>query len=400
MNSHSINRMFCIIPPYVFEKMLESKDKAVRDSALTSMMMSSQIRGERIASALMGNLALSASGNGRRTVFDCHNSFSLNGAVLARSEDGPASGDDSANRLFDGLGITRDFLADVLDRNSLDDQGGRLDGYVHYGIDYNNATFDGSVMRFGDGDGDQFTDFTLSLDVIAHELGHGVTQFTSDLVYENQSGALNESFSDVFGSLVKQWSENQTVDQADWIIGKDVWTPGVNGDALRSLKSPGEAYVNHPVFGTDPQPSHFRKYIPLPLSRDNGGVHLYSGIPNKAFYETAMRIGGNAWEVSGQVWYQALRESNKNATFQDFATSTHEEAKTNWGTDVAQSVAEGWKEVGIVIAGASFGTSRGSRRDPSTGNVSLADIMRELGKITDRIDALEKPKTATSRRKS
>ncbi len=396
MNQHPINRLFCIIPPYIFEKMLESKDKAVRDSALNSMLLTSQIRGERLASAVMGNLALSASGNGRRTVFDCQNSFSLNSAVMSRSEDGPTSADESTNRLFDGLGTTRDFLAEVFDRNSLDDRGGRLDGYVHYGVDYNNATFDGSVMRFGDGDGQQFTDFTLSLDVIAHELGHGVTQFTSDLEYQDQSGALNESFSDVLGSLVKQWSENQTVDQADWLIGQDVWTPGVNGDALRSLKSPGEAYVNHPLFGTDPQPSHIRKYIPI--TRDNGGVHLYSGISNKAFYETAMRIGGHAWEVSGQIWYQALRSSSKDATFQEFATSTYDEAKTNWGTDIAQSVAEGWKEVGIIIAGVLPGVSRSPRREQNRPSVSLADIMRELDKITNRIDALEKPKGTTRRR--
>ena len=390
--------LYCIIPPYIFEKMVESTDKAIRDSALSSLTHSAQVRGERLAMAGMGVSAASTAGNGRRTIFDCKNSFRLSDGVLARSEDGQASADDSVNRLFDGLGTTRTFLSQVFERDSLDDQGGRLDGFVHYGADYNNATFDGSVMRFGDGDGQQFTDFTKSLDVIAHELGHGVTQFTSDLLYQDQSGALNESFSDVFGSLVKQWFNGESVDQADWLIGKEVWTPGVNGDALRSLKSPGKAYVNHPLFGTDPQPDHFNKYIPT--TRDNGGVHLYSGIPNKAFYETAMLIGGNSWETSGHIWYQALQSSSVNPTFHEFATTTYEEALTTFGASTAQFVAEGWKSVGIIIGVGGVSVARRGGTIDNASSTSLADVMYELSKITRRLDALEAPAASTRRRRS
>ena len=389
-------RLFCIIPPYIFEKMLESKDKATRDAALNSLLLSSQIRGERLATMELGPGVALTTGSARRTIFDSKNSFLLSDAVLARSEDGPASDDGSVNRLFDGLGVTRDFLSEVFSRNSLDDRAGRLDGYVHYGFDYNNATFDGSVMRFGDGDGEQFTDFTLSLDVIAHELGHGVTQYTSDLVYRDQPGALNESFSDVFGSLVKQWSNGETVEQADWLIGKDVWTPGVNGDSLRSLKAPGKAYVNHPLFGTDPQPDHINKFVNT--TRDNGGVHINSGIPNKAFYEVAMRIGGNSWEISGQIWYQALQESSRRATFQEFAIKTHEVASA-LGAQVAQSVSEGWKEVGITtMAPATTVARRGRIRDVAQ-EVSLGDLMKELVKITKRLDDLEKGSGWAARRR-
>ena len=252
-------------------------------------------------------------------------------------------------------------------------------------------------MRFGDGDGEQFTDFTLSLDVIAHELGHGVTQYTSDLVYRDQPGALNESFSDVFGSLVKQWSNGETVEQADWVIGKDVWTPGVNGDSLRSLKAPGKAYVNHPLFGTDPQPDHINKFVNT--TRDNGGVHINSGIPNKAFYEVAMRIGGNSWEISGQIWYQALQESSLRATFQEFAIKTHEVASTAWGAQVAQSVSEGWKEVGITTMAPAMTMARRGRGREVAQEVSLGDLMKELAKITKRLDDLEKGSGGTARRR-
>ncbi|MFD2122051.1 M4 family metallopeptidase, partial [Streptomyces cirratus] len=123
----------------------------------------------------------------------------------------------------------------MFQRNSIDDRGMRLDGYVHFGMKFNNAFWDGQQMVFGDGDGKMFGDLTGSRDVIAHELTHGVTEHTAALEYHNQSGALNESMSDVFGSLVKQWSLKQKADEADWLIGADVWTPGIDADALRSM---------------------------------------------------------------------------------------------------------------------------------------------------------------------
>ena len=136
-------------------------------------------------------------------------------------QDGPLASDPSANRAFDGLGKTRDFYDKILGRNSIDDHGMRLDGYVHRGRNYNNAFWDGQHMVFGDGDGVIFTDFTGSLDVIGHELTHGVTEFAAGLEYHTQSGALNESVSDVFGAVVKQWSLKQTADKADWLIGAE-----------------------------------------------------------------------------------------------------------------------------------------------------------------------------------
>ncbi len=129
-------------------------------------------------------------------------------------------------------------------------------------------------MVFGDGDGELFQRFTVSLDIIGHELTHGVTEDEAALMYVNQSGALNESVSDVFGSLVKQHALGQTAEQADWLIGNGLLTDAVQGVALRSMKDPGTAY-DDPVLGDDIQPGHMSKYVKM--TGDNGGVHINSG---------------------------------------------------------------------------------------------------------------------------
>src|SRR5678816_1031186 len=96
---------------------------------------------------------------------------------------------------------------------------------IHYGVRYNNAFWNGSQMTYGDGDGSIFLDFSNANDVIGHELTHGVTQYSLQLNYTNDAGGLNESLSDCFGSMFRQWEENQTVKQADWLIGKDIMGP-------------------------------------------------------------------------------------------------------------------------------------------------------------------------------
>jgi Zn-dependent metalloprotease len=304
------------------------------------------------------------------------------------------------NRAFTGLGDTRDFYKEVFDRDSLDGRGMRLNGYVHYGSQYNNAFWDGSQMVFGDGDGVLFTDFTKSLDVIAHELTHGVTEFTAGLDYHNQSGALNESISDVFGSLVKQWSKKQTADQADWLIGAEVFTPDIDADALRSMKAPGKAY-NSPAIGRDPQPDHMSKYVHLPDTDDgdSGGVHINSGIPNRAFYLTATAIGGFAWDAPGHIWYATLQASSAQTNFQEFADTTFLKAGQLYGSQSAeqQAVLLAWKEVGIRISGARAlaGTTTRMRRPPATAAANghddeAADVLRRIEQLSSELSMLAK----------
>jgi Zn-dependent metalloprotease len=205
-------------------------------------------------------------------------------------------------------------------------------------------------MVFGDGDQQLFNRFTVALDVIGHELAHGVTEDEAKLMYFNQSGALNESLSDVFGSLIKQYALKQKAEDADWLIGKGLFTKKIKGTALRSMKAPGTAFDDK-LLGKDPQPGHMDDFVQT--YDDNGGVHINSGIPNHAFYQVATRIGGFAWERAGRIWYDALRDSRlrPNSGFLRFARITYDVAGRLYGAnkDEQKAVKEGWKAVGINV---------------------------------------------------
>jgi Zn-dependent metalloprotease len=388
----------CIMPPHILKKLSENPDSKIRDAALKTMLTTANLRGVRSVRSLLG-FAATASAGGRRTVFDCANGVNLNSATLLQTEDGAPSGDETANRAFDGLGTTREFYKEVLERDSLDGRGMRLNAYVHYDSAYNNAFWDGSQMVFGDGDGDLFTDFTKSIDVIAHELTHGVTGFSAGLIYHNQSGALNESISDVFGSLVKQWDAKQTAEEADWLIGKGVFTPGTADDALRSMKEPGKAY-NNQILGRDPQPDHMSKYVHQPdnPAGDNGGVHINSGIPNKAFYLASIRIGGHAWEAPGHIWYAALKASSQTTEFQAFADLTYLQAGLLYGEQSTeqQAVLSAWKEVGIKISGVrsiAAATAQMKKKQllaTSNGQDRDQDMARKIEELTGRLASLSR----------
>jgi Zn-dependent metalloprotease len=205
-------------------------------------------------------------------------------------------------------------------------------------------------MVFGDGDGQLFNRFTISLDVIGHELTHGVTEDEGPLDYQAQSGALNESISDVFGSLVKQHALGQTADQADWLIGAGLLAEGVQGKALRSMAEPGTAF-DDPVLGKDSQPAHMRDYVRT--VDDNGGVHTNSGIPNRAFSLVATKLGGSAWDRAGRIWYESLRDPTLSRTsgFRRFGHLTERVAKRLYGegSDEATAVADAWEQVGVKL---------------------------------------------------
>ena len=374
----------CITPPHLLKKLLESSNKDVREAALNTLITTAHLRGERITRATQGFAA--APSQGRRTILDCRSSTRLETARVVRSENGEASHDDAVNRAFDGFGVTREFYLEAFERNSIDGKGMRLDGYVHRGRKYNNAFWDGREMVFGDGDGVTFTDFTKSLDVIAHELTHGVTENTAGLEYHQQSGALNESISDVFGSLVKQWSLKQTAADADWLIGTEVFTPEIQADALRSMRAPGKAYDNN-LFGKDPQPDHMSRYVQLPDTEDGdfGGVHINSGIPNKAFFLVATGIGGNAWQAPGHIWYAGLKASGPSTDFQEFADTTYAKAGELYGTASIEqkAVLNAWGEVGIRITGAQAEPGPG-------GGDAISALSRQIEALATQVAAIAK----------
>ncbi len=346
----------CIVPPHILREVIQRGTPNQQAWAWRTLTISEQIRGQRQARTLMGALGATPAGQKRRTIYNAQHGDNLPG-LLVRGEGDPPTGDPATDEAYDGSGATYDLYQQAFERNSIDDQGLRLDSTVHYLQGYDNAFWTGQQMVYGDGDEDLpeaerlWNRFTTAVDVIGHELTHGVTQYEANLVYRSQPGALNESFSDVFGSLVKQRLLGQTADQADWLIGQGLFTANVNGVAIRSLKAPGTAY-DDPVLGRDPQPGHMKDYQNLPFWYDNGGVHINSGIPNHAFYFVAMEIGGYTWDRAGQIWYITLRDRlRRDSDFQAAANLTFQVAGELYGagSKEQQAVRNGWAQVGITV---------------------------------------------------
>ena len=343
-----------IIPPYLLARLAATEEPAL---ARASAAAKATLLADRTVRPQRSRVRLSIEGDGTlvvenapaadRTIYDAKTTEDLPGTRV-RGEDDPASGDPAVDQAFDGLGATFDFYWEAYQRNGIDGAGAPLLATVHYGEDYDNAFWNGEQMVFGDGDGDVFTGFTSSLTVIAHELTHGVTEHEGGLEYQGQPGALNESLSDVFGALTEQYTKGQTADAADWLIGAGIFTPAVQGKALRSLKAPGTAYDDD-VLGRDPQPAHMDDYVET--TDDNGGVHINSGIPNHAFYLTATALGGNAWERAGLVWYRTITgDLSPTADFAAFAAATLAAATQEYGEDseVVDAVRAGWTGVGVL----------------------------------------------------
>lgn len=350
------NPIFCVVPPYVLDTIAKNGTPQQRAAALQTKSVDNTFRALRIATQAArfapqrrAAPAPLATPQKQRTIYTASNTQSLPGTLI-RAEGQGATGDTTVDEAYEGLGATFDFFEQVFGRNSIDDNGMRLDATVHFGNEYNNAFWNSVQMVFGDGDGVIFNRFTIALDIIGHELAHGVTEDESQLQYFNQSGALNESMSDVFGSLIKQFVKNDTASQADWLIGAGLLAPGVNGVALRSMKDPGSAF-NDPLLGIDPQPKHMNDFVNT--FEDNGGVHINSGIPNHAFFQVATMLGGYSWEKAGRIWYDTLRDSRvrPNTGFRRFARITYDIAGRLFSLTGPErtAVRDGWAAVGITV---------------------------------------------------
>ncbi|MEU3370069.1 M4 family metallopeptidase [Streptomyces sp. NPDC006711] len=341
--------VFCaVVPPHILDRLAQHEDPAVYEPARRTLEHDAQLRTQRRITTVRGAAAPTGTPSDKpdRTIYDAGHQETLPGRKVHAESDQPSS-DATVNRAHAGLGATFELYLKAYGRHSIDDSGLPLVASVHYGERYDNAFWNGEQMVFGDGDGDLFLDFTLPVDVIGHELTHGVTQYTANLDYFGQSGALNESVSDVFGSLIKQYALGQSAENADWLIGAGLLGPGIHGEALRSMKAPGTAY-DDPRLGKDPQPAKMDDYVRT--SRDNGGVHINSGIPNHAFYLVATALGGNAWERAGKIWYATLTggELHAEAQFADFARLSAKTARDLYGEgDEIQAVLKAWSQVGV-----------------------------------------------------
>lgn len=331
-------------------KVLESLAASRRASALLRQMRTSML-----AIPHRATLEQQLPKKNRR-VYDCVRSTDLLSRLVLK-EGGKTPKDKAAAEAYDFCGLTFDFFAKIFKRASIDNANLPITSSVHYQEDpqygYDNAFWNGTQMVYGDGY--LFNRMTLSLDVVAHELTHGITQYEAGLRYEMQSGALNEHMSDVFGVMVRQWFNNEVSSStADWSIGKGLFRKiAMHGMSLRSLSAPGTAY-DDPEFGKDPQPEHMRDFVSLPNTDEGdwGGVHYNSGIPNKAFYLAATAIGGASWEIAGKIWYIALTERLRdNADFKKCAYETISVARDYFGANAQDAVRKAWEDVGVISTG-------------------------------------------------
>lgn len=340
-----------ILPPYLMRQLGLAQDPTLRLAAKATLRIDHAIRSRRLNEDKRSAKKATRTQLPEIAIFDAEHREELPGRAVRSAHQGPA-GDPSVNEAWAGLQATLQFLNEIFQRDGLDGDGHRLRASVHFGERYMNAFWDGEQMVFGDGDGVIFKSFTAAVDVIAHELGHGVIADEGQLAYVYEPGALNESLADVFSSMVKQFQQGQHADQADWLIGDALLMPTIRGRALRSLAAPGTAY-DDPVLGRDPQPAHMKHFVRT--REDNGGVHLNSGIPNHAFFLASVGIGGPTWEGAGPVWYDALRDPavTPSTDFAQFARLTELAAVRRYGLESRQwrVVREAWAQVGVTARG-------------------------------------------------
>lgn len=298
-----------------------------------------------------------------RYVYDAKNTRTLR-YLKVRSEGQAETGDKDVDNAYFDAGVLRKFLKEEFGMNSLDNRGMNLHQTVHYGKNYANAFWSGKEMAYGDGDGKIFGHFAQDSTVIHHELGHGIVQNhnrNGGLIYRGESGALNESFADIMAVSLLQYKDGVAVTASTrdhWLIGAKTMLSYKDKDgntanpALRSFLDE-KAYENHPYIGTDRQPKHYKdKYKG---SADNGGVHINSGIPNHAFYLASHKIGGNVWETTLKIWFEALEGVPSNCSFEKYALATVEaaiklsrKANNKVKKQDVQKVIDAWKEVGVL----------------------------------------------------
>jgi hypothetical protein len=371
------------VPPYLLERIAASSHEAA-DRCRWTLARDQELRQAR------ARRAQPVAGESAWTVHTAANGSTLPGQLVRSAED-PASGDAAVDEAAGGITATLSLYADAFSRTSYDGQGAQVVLTVHYEQNYDNAFWNGTQLVFGDGDGTIFGRFTKPVDVLGHEFTHAVTQFTAALEYQDQPGALNESVSDCFGMCVKQRVLGQTADQADWLVGEGIFLAGVEARALRDMAHPGTAY-DDPTLGKDPQVGDMADYVDT--GDDNGGVHINSGTPNRAFHLAATAIGGDTWEGAGQIWYAALTGGRvtTDTDFAGFAAATIAAAGP-----YVDAVRHAWTTVGVD---ASAIPTRTPARAATTDDVVRVRRTGGIAGLTieGEVDlASEDPRAATAR---
>lgn len=285
----------------------------------------------------------------RRMTYTADNSTDIPGRLLI--DEGERSRDAIAQAAHDNAGKVYDYYFNTFRRDGLDDQGSPMVSTVHYGSDpedAENAAWIGEAQQMIYGDGGRiFKPLPYGLDVVGHEFTHGIIDNTSGLIYEGQSGALNESYADAFGALI---------DRGNWTIGEAVIkSPPFPLKFLRSLEDPNGrgSYDTRDPLGSVGQPAHMNEYAELPYTRkgDNGGVHVNSGIPNLAAFLIARAVGPEKME---QIYYRTLTQSlSPNSDFADAARLTIRAAQDLYGNTEANAIRTALSQVGLRTEGSS-----------------------------------------------
>jgi len=335
-----------IIPPGVLKKYSSDTalDPATRKTMQDTYVETERLRGLREAQRIATIrdperfLAPAAPQLPAQHLFDCVHRKGLPGRASAQPPGG------GFKTVFDTTAKVADFYKTVLDRNSVDNKGFDLVSSLHYSKNYDNAFWNGSQMVYGDGDGKLFGEMYLSPDVIGHELTHGVTQNLSALRYEGESGALNESISDVFGAVFNQWLNQWSVTEPrGWLIGAGIMAPTSQGKGFTCLRDMAQPSAKHCL---SPQPELYSQIDPT------ADVHDNSGVPNKAFATFAVAVGGQAWSSAIKVWYDTCtnRALRSDATFSEFAGLTVASAQKLGGAALQAKCKSAWTGVGVTPA--------------------------------------------------
>jgi Zn-dependent metalloprotease len=340
------------VPKNLLRHLADKSEGAHKQMLLDQIDHSAQLRGARATTSAKGTAHPERGAKPlHRQIFDAQGQTRLPGALL-RHEDNKPAHDQAANQAYDNLGIALAFFSTVFGRDSADGAGMRIDASVHYGFGFANAMWTGEQMIVGDGDGRHTHDIAGSLGIIGHELSHALSQHLIEgglgVVLapdqpprvEGEAGALNESFSDVCASMMKQWHAGQDVHQADWLLGEDILAEHA-GHAIRSLKDPGNPKLTWPE---DDQIKDYKRFKP---SQD---PHTASGIGNHAFYLAATELGGHSWETLGLVWLKGYQKLHARSNYVDAARATSDSAAEVHGKDSKphQAVRAAWKAVNVA----------------------------------------------------
>ena len=280
------------------------------------------------------------------------------------------------------IAYTMSYFKTVHNRNSVDDAGVIVPTVSHFGQNYVNAFWSGGTpgyMAFGDGDGSTAT-CLATLDVCGHEVTHGVTQYTAGLIYKDESGALNESFSDIFGTNVefnfqadnRSGYPNKKPGTADWLCGEDCW---VSSTALRDLRNPANSAT---VGSGGEQPSKYKGTYWYTGTRDNGGVHQNSGVQNFFYYLLSEGGSGTndgiSYRVTGITITNARRVAYRALTVYCDKNTDYKAVRNAW-VSAAQdlnptwvsSVKAAWDAVGVAATGITSALSvTATRNSPIT----------------------------------